>query len=465
MVVYEKPEYAMSTLTPDLVSRYSVEGPRYTSYPTALRLEPIADPVVWRDLLMRVNQIRRPVSVYLHIPFCKSLCWYCGCNKIISKDPADADLYLDSLEAELDLMAPLLHEQNHLKQIHLGGGTPNFLSVDQLYRLTGKLRQRFRWTDAPEFSVEIDPRLFTREQAQGLADIGVNRVSIGVQDLDTRVQVAIHRLQPSWMIAQSFEFLREVGIEAISVDLVYGLPHQSVESMAATIDRMIELRPSRFAVYHYAHLPSRFPSQKLIQTEALPAPDTKTSILMDIIHRLDAAGYVHIGMDHFALPDDDLAIAAREGTLHRNFQGYSTHSGLDLYAFGVSSISYVDGTLIQNEKDLGPYVAAVRQGRLPWAKAYAATIDDRLRRDVIMAIMCQGHVDWEQLSHTHQIDAELHLVKERLRLIPLMADGLVDVHDHSLDVTRLGRFFLRNIAMVFDAHLSPSLESRFSKTW
>lgn len=465
MVVYEKPEHAMSILTPDLVSRYSVEGPRYTSYPTALRLEPITDPVVWREVLLSANQIRKPVSVYVHIPFCKSLCWYCGCHKIITKDPADADHYLDLLEAELDLVAPLLHERNQLKQIHLGGGTPNFLRVDQLYRLTGKLRQRFRWSDAPEFSVEIDPRLFTREQAQGLADIGVNRVSIGVQDLDTRVQVGIHRLQPSWMIAQSFEFLREVGIHAINVDLVYGLPHQSVESMASTMDRMTELRPSRFAVFHYAHLPSRFPSQRLIQTEALPGPETKTLILMDIIRRLDAAGYVHIGMDHFALPDDALAIAARDGTLHRNFQGYTTQSGLDLYGFGVSSISHVDGNLIQNGKDIDPYEAAVRQGRLPWAKAYAATTEDRLRRDVIMGIMCQGHVDWEQLSRTHQIDAERHLVKERLRLIPLMADGLVDVHDHSLDVTGLGRFFLRNIAMVFDAHLEPSRESRFSRTW
>jgi oxygen-independent coproporphyrinogen-3 oxidase len=464
MVVYEKPEHAMSNLTADLVSRYSVEGPRYTSYPTALGLEPIEDPMVWSDRIRRANRTPKPVSVYVHVPFCKSLCWYCGCHKIISKDPADADHYLDLLEAELDLMATLVNEQNRVKQIHLGGGTPNILTVDQLYRLTSKLRERFRWTDTPEFSVEIDPRLFTHEQAQGLADIGVNRVSIGVQDVDTRVQEAIHRLQPSWMIAQSFDFLRDVGIQAINVDLVYGLPHQSVESMAATIDHMTALRPTRFAVYHYAHLPSRFPSQKLIQTEALPAPETKTSILLDIIRRLAAAGYVHIGMDHFALPDDALAIAAREGTLHRNFQGYSTHSGLDLYAFGVSSISHVDGTLIQNEKDIGPYGSAVRRGRLPWAKAYAATTEDRLRRDVIMGIMCQGHVDWEQLSRVHQLDAERHFVKERLRLIPLMADGLVDAHDHTLDVTSLGRFFLRNIAMVFDAHPSRSWESRYSKT-
>jgi oxygen-independent coproporphyrinogen-3 oxidase len=454
----------MSQLTEDLVSRYSVEGPRYTSYPTALSLEPVTDPVYWSDILLRANQAPQPVSVYLHIPFCASLCWYCGCHKIISKDPTDADRYLGLIEAELDLLSPVLNDQNLLRQIHLGGGTPNFLTVEQLYRLSDMLRRRFRWVDRPEFGVEIDPRLFSLEQAQGLADIGVTRVSIGVQDLDTRVQVAIHRMQPSWMIDQAFGFLREVGIREINVDLVYGLPHQTVESMGATIDHMTALRPTRFAITHYAHLPTRFPAQKRIQTETLPAPGSKTSILLDIIGRLDAAGYLHIGMDHFALPDDPLAIAAKKGTLQRNFQGYSTHAGLDMYAIGVSSISQVDGIMLQNEKDLGRYEKSLRHGRLPWMKAYALTADDRLRRDVIMAVMCQGRVDWDALSRKHGVDAERHLVKERLRLIPLMADGLVEMGDGVLFVTPLGRFFLRNIAMVFDAHLTSMQEARFSKT-
>lgn len=459
-----KTRTTMCTLTADLISRYSTEGPRYTSYPTALSLEPVMDPVQWSDILLQTNQATLPVSVYMHIPFCKSLCWYCGCHKIISKDPTDADRYLDLLEAELDLLSPVLNDQNPLKQIHLGGGTPNFLNVEQLYRLSAKLRQRFRWAEHPEFSVEIDPRLFSLEQAQGLADIGVNRVSIGVQDLDTRVQVAIHRMQPSWMIDQTFEFLREVGIRDINVDLVYGLPHQTVESMAGTITHMTALRPSRFAIYHYAHLPTRFPSQKLIQNETLPPSEAKTAILLDLIGRLEDAGYAHIGMDHFALPEDSLAVAAREGSLHRNFQGYSTHAGLDMYAFGVSSISQVDGIMLQNEKDLGLYEKSLRHGRLPWMKAYALNADDRLRRDVIMGIMCQGRVEWDAISHAHGVDAERLLVKERLRLIPMMADGLVDMADGVLTVTKLGRFFLRNIAMVFDAHLTSIQEARFSKT-
>lgn len=453
----------MCTLTTDLISRYSTEGPRYTSYPTALSLEPVTDPVYWSEILLQANQAPQPVSVYLHIPFCKSLCWYCGCHKIISKDPTDADRYLDLIEAELDLLSPVLNDQNLLRQMHLGGGTPNFLNVEQLYRLSDKLRQRFRCTERPEFGVEIDPRLFSLEQAQGLADIGVTRVSIGVQDLDTRVQVAIHRMQPSWMIDQTFEFLRTVGIREINVDLVYGLPHQTTRSMAATIDHMTGLRPSRFAIYHYAHLPTRFPSQKLIQNESLPPAEAKTAILLDIIRRLEDAGYAHIGMDHFALPDDPLAVAAQEGTLQRNFQGYSTHAGLDMYAFGVSSISQVDGIMLQNEKDLGLYEKSLRHGRLPWMKAYALTADDRLRRDVIMAVMCQGRVDWDSLSRRHGVDVERLLVKERLRLIPMMADGLVEMEDGVLDVTPLGRFFLRNIAMVFDAHLSSIQEARFSK--
>lgn len=454
----------MCALTHDLITRYSTEGPRYTSYPTAVNLGPITDPVSWSDSLLQVNRVAKPVSAYLHIPFCKSLCWYCGCHKIISKDPADADRYLDLLDGELDLIAPLLHDRNRLIQIHLGGGTPNFLNTEQMYRLAASLRRHFHWNDKPEFSVEIDPRLFTIGQAQGLADVGANRVSIGVQDLDTRVQLAIHRMQPSWMIDQAFENLRSVGIDRISVDLVYGLPQQSLESMTKTLGHMIALRPSRFAIYHYAHLPSRFPSQRLIPNESLPTSILKTTILMRIIEMLSEAGYVHIGMDHFALPEDSLVDARDKGTLQRNFQGYSTHAGTDLYAFGLSGISQIDGMMIQNEKDMAGYEKAISKGRHPWIKGYTLTNDDRIRRDVIMSIMCRGRVDWSDLSTSHGLDVERYLVKERLRLIPFMADGLVEAGDGYLSVSPTGWYFLRNIAMVFDAHLAALHDARFSKT-
>lgn len=447
-----------------LLAKYTTQGPRYTSYPTALNLAPITDIVPWLDTVRAVNLRPKPISLYIHIPFCKSLCWYCGCHKVISRNPQDADDYLDLLDMELGMLAPMLDDRNDVTQLHLGGGTPNALTNEQFFRLRAMLDSHVRLADELEFSVEIDPRLFTVEQAEMMASIGVNRVSLGVQDIQTNVQEAIHRIQPSWMVDQAVQGFREVGITGINMDLIYGLPHQTRDSMKATLDHVVALRPSRFAIYHYAHLPSRFPSQKLIHDEWLPASDVKLGILQDVIDHLTAEGYIHIGMDHFALPDDPLSLAMRDGTLHRNFQGYSTQAGTDVYGLGISSISQVDGLMWQNHKELDAYATAMRKGGHPWAKGYVLTQDDRIRRDVIMSIMCAGMVDWTALSNLHKLDLERMLMRENLRLIPFIADGLVEVGDGVLKVTDEGRFYLRNIAMVFDAHLSAMQDVRFSKT-
>ncbi len=447
-----------------LLSKYTTQGPRYTSYPTALNLAPITDIEPWLDTVKALNGSPKPISLYIHIPFCKSLCWYCGCHKVISRNSQDADDYLDLLDMELGLLAPMLHDRNVVTQLHLGGGTPNAMTNDQFRRLRAMLDTHVRLSDDMEFSVEIDPRLFTIEQAETMADIGVNRVSLGVQDIQTNVQEAIHRIQPSWMVDQAVQGFRDVGITGINMDLIYGLPHQTRESMNATLNHVVGLRPSRFAIYHYAHLPSRFPSQKLIHDEWLPASDIKLGILQDVIDHLSSEGYIHIGMDHFALSEDPLSQAMRDGTLQRNFQGYSTQAGTDVYGLGISSISQVDGLMWQNHKELDTYATAMRKGGHPWAKGYVLTQDDRIRRDVIMSIMCAGRVDWTKLSHLHQLDLERMLVRENLRLIPFIADGLVEVGDGSLRVTHEGRYYLRNIAMLFDAHLSAMQDVRFSKT-
>jgi oxygen-independent coproporphyrinogen-3 oxidase len=447
-----------------LLSKYATEGPRYTSYPTALTLAPIQDLVPWLDTVRKVNLEPHEMSLYLHIPFCKSLCWYCGCHKVISRNPQDSDDYLDALEMEMALLRPMLNDNNRVVQLHLGGGTPNALTIDQFRRLGAMLREHFPLAEDLEFSVEIDPRLFTLEQAQVMADIGVNRVSLGVQDIQTDVQEAIHRIQPSWMIDDSVRFLREVGITGINMDLIYGLPHQTRESMRKTLQHVASLRPSRFAIYHYAHLPSRFPSQKLIHSEWLPSSEEKLGILEDVIGDLTAQGYDYIGMDHFALHDDALAVALRNGTLQRNFQGYSTYGGAHVYGLGISSISNVDGIMWQNHKDLDTYASSVRKGVHPWAKGYVLSQDDRIRRDVIMGIMCAGLVDWSDMKQRYHYDVERMLIRENLRLIPFIADGLVEVTQGALRVTADGRYYLRNIAMVFDAHLSAMQEVRFSKT-
>ncbi len=447
-----------------LLSKYATEGPRYTSYPTALNLAPIQDIVPWLDAVRKVNLESHEMSLYLHIPFCKSLCWYCGCHKVISRNPQDADDYLDALEMEMALLQPMLNDHNRVVQLHLGGGTPNALNIDQFRRLGLMIRTHFHLADELEFSVEIDPRLFTFEQAKVMAEIGVNRVSLGVQDIQTDVQEAIHRIQPSWMINDSVKYLREVGINGINMDLIYGLPHQSRESMRKTLDHVVGLCPSRFAIYHYAHIPSRFPSQKLIHSVWLPSSEIKLGILEDVIDRLTKEGYDYIGMDHFALRGDDLSIARKNGTLQRNFQGYSTHGGAHVYGLGISSISQVGGLMWQNHKELDTYASSVRKGIHPWAKGYVLTQDDRIRRDVIMGIMCSGTVDWAELGKTYHYDVERLLMRENLRLIPLIADGLVDVSQGQLRVTAEGRYYLRNIAMIFDAHLSAMQEVRFSKT-
>lgn len=447
-----------------LLAKYSTQGPRYTSYPTALNLAPITDMAPWLDTVRALNRQPNPISLYIHIPFCKSLCWYCGCHKIISRNPQDADEYLDLLDMEMELLVPVLHDRNEVTQLHLGGGTPNALTEEQFFRLRAMMERHVRLADDMEFSVEVDPRLFTIDQAGMMASIGVNRVSLGVQDIQTNVQEAIHRIQPSWMVDRAVQGFRDVGITGINMDLIYGLPHQTRESMKATLEHVVALCPSRFAIYHYAHLPSRFPSQKLIHDEWLPASDIKLGILQDVIDHFTSEGYIHIGMDHFALADDPLSLAMRDGTLQRNFQGYSTQAGTDVYGLGISSISQVDGLMWQNHKELDAYATSMRKGGHPWAKGYVLSQDDRIRRDVIMSIMCAGEVDWSALSTQHKLDLDRMFMRENLRLIPFIADGLVEVADGVLKVTHEGRFYLRNIAMVFDAHLSAMQDVRFSKT-
>ena len=445
----------------DLISKYNRPGPRYTSYPTALQFSPVADPV---PLFEVTSQSEGPLSLYFHLPFCESLCWFCACTTVITRSRDKADVYLDALEREMDLTLPYLNAgRREVNQLHFGGGSPSFLSAAQLERLCGAIKARFRLSPDAEVSAELDPRTLDADKVRVLAQNGFNRVSFGVQDVEPAVQKAIHRIQPDEMNRQCVEWVRGAGIPSFNVDLIYGLPLQTVESFRNTVDTVLQYQPDRLAVFSYAHVPWVAPAQKILERSTLPEPEAKFAMLIETIEKLTASGYVYIGMDHFAREGDEMVKALREGGLHRNFQGYTTKAGSELCGFGMSSISMNDHCYRQNIKELKEWHEAIDGDRLPCQKGYTMTEEDKLRRDVIMKIMCSGDVVYSHFNDTYGIDFKSHFASALAQLEEPAADGLVDLRAGSFQVTTAGRLLLRNIAMPFDAYLQAG-PRRHAKT-
>ena len=455
-------------VSPELLRRYDVPGPRYTSYPTADRF---VEAFTAQDYAQALSARREgpaalalPLSLYVHIPFCESLCYYCACNKIITKQHNRAEQYLRYLSREMELHTAIIGAGQVVTQLHLGGGSPTFLTDNELRELMAMLRRSFTIAPGAECSIEVDPRTVTGERLQVLADLGFNRLSFGVQDFDPEVQKAVHRVQPASQVFELVEQARAIGFDSINADLIYGLPRQTPESFARTLKQMCELRPDRIALYAYAHLPERFkPQRRIIQAE-LPGAGGKISMLSQALQSFDDAGYVYVGMDHFALPNDALAIAKRQGRLHRNFQGYSTQPDCDLIGLGVSAIGRIGATYSQNAKTMEEYCDHLDQGRLPVARGLALTRDDLARRAVIMALMCQGQVVFESIELAWLLDFKTYFAAELEQLHELEEQGMVTVDDTGIQVTAQGWFFVRAVAMLFDRYLQADRNrARFSR--
>jgi oxygen-independent coproporphyrinogen-3 oxidase len=439
----------------ELLARYDVVGPRYTSYPTAPSFRDDFGEREYRRAARDSNEdpIPRPLSLYVHIPFCESPCFYCGCTRVITRDHANAAHYLEHLEREIALQAALFDVDRSVVQLHLGGGTPNFLDIGELARLAFALASHFRLERGAgrDFSIELDPRFATTAFIAAAAGFGFNRVSLGVQDFDPAVQRAINRIQPIGQTQQAIEAAREAGMRSVNLDLIYGLPKQTPDSFARTLGTVVALRPERIALYAYAHLPQRFKAQRQIEARDLPAPAVKLALLGLGIQELTGAGYRYIGMDHFALPGDPLAKALDAGTLHRNFQGYSTHGHCDLVGLGMSAIGNVDGCYVQNARELARYYQALEQRKLPIVRGLALEAEDVLRADVIQSVMCRGRVDFAAVERRFGIRFEEHFGGELRRLGELAADGLVTLDGNGIEVTPRGRLLMRVVAMAFDA--------------
>ena len=458
----------MSFLTPELLSRFDVPGPRYTSYPTADRfVEAFTQEDLLQALTLRnqgLGQKNKPLSIYVHIPFCESLCYYCACNKIITKHHEKAEPYLRYLAKEVELYTSAMGRGQSVSQLHLGGGTPTFLSNDELRELMSVLKRSFNFVAGGEYSVEVDPRTVNHERLALLYELGFNRLSFGVQDFDPEVQKAVHRIQPVEKVFDLVASARQLGFESVNFDLIYGLPKQTPESFDRTVQQINALRPDRIALYAYAHLPERFKPQRRILASELPVASSKIAMLSRSMDALMNAGYVYVGMDHFALPDDALAVAKRQGRLHRNFQGYSTQPDCDLLGLGVSAIGRMGGTFSQNAKTMEEYVDMLDHGQLPIVKGLALTRDDLIRRAWIMAIMCQGHVQFDSFNEAWLVDAKKYFATELSQLETLQTQGLVELSDGGLQVTPMGWFFVRGVAMVFDKYLQADRNrTRFSK--
>ncbi len=458
----------MPAITPELLTRFDVAGPRYTSYPTADRFVEAFGEAQYVSALQQRGagsvQASKPLSLYVHLPFCESLCYYCACNKIITKHHDRTGPYLRYLSREVDLHVQHLGSQQVVSQLHLGGGTPTFLSDDELGELMAMLQRNFSFVPGGEYSIEIDPRTIDATRLGTLKRLGFNRLSFGVQDFDPLVQKAVHRVQPAEQVFALVAAAREIGFDSINVDLIYGLPQQTPESFDRTLAQVVELRPDRIALYGYAHLPERFKPQRRINAGDLPQAGGKVAMLARSLAAFEQAGYVYIGMDHFALPEDALAVAKRQGRLHRNFQGYSTQPDADLIALGVSAIGKVGATYSQNAKDLIEYQDRLDHGQLPVVRGLAVTRDDLLRRAVIMSLMCQGRVQFESIELSHLIDFKSYFAGELGRLSAMQDDGLVELTDSAIEVTAMGWFFVRGVAMVFDKYLQADrTRARFSK--
>lgn len=459
----------ISLVDRDICRRFDISGPRYTSYPTADRFESNPGHQLLVDALQQRPASDQPLSLYVHLPFCSTVCYYCGCNKVITKDHNKSSRYLDYLEREIDMQLSSLAGSRQVAQLHWGGGTPTFLSDEEMMRLMGILRSRFEFLPDGEYSIEIDPRSVDPRRAQLLAELGFNRMSLGIQDFDPQVQEAVNRHQTFEQTRDVLLAARDAGFKSVSVDLIYGLPRQTLEGFRATLDKTLSLLPDRIALYSYAHLPQIFMPQRRIHETELPKAEDKLSLMAMAIETLVDAGYVFIGMDHFARPDDELALAQQAGKLHRNFQGYSTHAELDLLAFGVSAIAKVGPVYAQNAKTLDDYYGDLDAGHLPVRRGYRMNGDDELRRAVIQELMCHFGLDFAEVSKTWSIDFASYFADALEQLQPLAEAGLLQISAARIDVMPKGRLLVRILAMAFDAYLqadrkkAPEGRQRYSR--
>lgn len=449
----------------DLIRRYDLAGPRYTSYPTAVQFQ---TQVGAFDLLHALRDSRkavRPLSLYVHIPFCANICYYCACNKVITKDRGRAQAYLQRLEHEIQMIACHLDPGQVVEQLHFGGGTPTFLSHDELRQLMAQLRKHFNLLDddSGDYGIEIDPREADWSTMGLLRELGFNRVSLGVQDLDPQVQRAVNRLQSLEETQAIIEAAHTLQFRSVNIDLIYGLPKQTPEAFAHTVDEIIALQPDRLSVFNYAHLPERFMPQRRIDSADLPAPEAKLLMLERTIEQLTLAGYRYIGMDHFALPDDELAIAQEELTLQRNFQGYTTHGHCDLIGLGVSAISQVGDLYSQNSSDLSDYQGLLGSDQLATKRGLVCNTDDRVRRAVIQQLICHFSLDFAAIEAAFAIDFRAYFSEQWPQLARMASDGLIELDAQGIRVSPAGRLLVRSICMVFDAHLTQHNRERFSR--
>lgn len=451
---------------PELLRRHDRPGPRYTSYPTAPHFHDGYGEAALSDAIVDSNRLGRPLSLYVHVPYCSSPCFYCGCNRVITRDHGKGIAYVARVLSEADLMAPQFDPAREVIQLHLGGGTPNFLAPAQMRELIEGLRRRFTLSTAAsrDFSIELDPRFVTRADIAVLAELGFNRASLGVQDFDPDVQKAINREQGVDATLDILRACREYGLRSVNVDLIYGLPKQTLGGFAQTLETVLRERPDRLAVYGYAHLPHLFRAQRQIADADLPSPDQKLALLGLAVQRLSEAGYQYIGMDHFALPEEDLSRAQRAGQLHRNFMGYTTHADTDLVGLGASAISHIGTTYSQNPRELPAWEAAVDAGRLPVWRGLALDPDDVLRAELIGQLMCQGEVDGKALAARHGVDFETYFADGLHALAALQADGLAEYTQGVVRASERGRPLLRLLAMCFDRYLAqPDQPVRYSR--
>jgi len=450
----------------ELIRRYDGRGPRYTSYPTALQFEETFTADDYRRHAHASNASGRPLSLYVHIPFCKTLCYYCACNKIVTRNAERVQKYMRCLDREIDMQSAMFDQTRKVEQLHFGGGTPTYLEENALRALMQRLDTAFPFEDGEgrEFSIEVDPRTVDARMMAVLAELGFNRLSLGVQDFDASVQSAVNRIQSADDVEGLVREARENRFKSVSFDLIYGLPQQSVATFDRTLDVVLGMRPDRLAVYNYAHLPARFKGQRMINETEIPAAEVKLEILRQTIDKLTAADYVYIGMDHFALPGDDLVRARQNGTLQRNFQGYSTHADCDLVGLGVSAIGSIGNIFAQNTPSTIDYETLLEDGLLPIKKGIEVDADDRIRADVIRALMCYDRLDLDEFGAAHDIEFARYFGNELASLGPLAEDGLVELSDEAIRITPKGRLLLRSIAMTFDRHLQRAEnDGRFSR--
>ena len=461
----------MKNTTPidfEVLKKFNQQGPRYTSYPTAPLF---SNTFTATDFTREIRDTNlegsdQPLSLYFHFPFCEKLCYFCGCNMRVTHDRALISEYNEYLKKEIALLHPMIAKTRKAAQMHWGGGTPSYLTPDEIRDIGGYIRERFEFEPDIEASVEIDPRGLTREHMVAFREIGFNRTSFGVQDFNHQVQEAINRVQSEAITRQTVTWARELGFESVNLDLIYGLPFQTVASFADSVEKIIDISPDRIAVFNYAHVPWLKKHQSIIPTESIPSPDERLGILEMSIEKLIKAGYEYIGMDHFAKPTDELAIAQKEGTLYRNFQGYSTKSGCDVYAFGVSAISQYENIYAQNLKDIRQYYAAIDRGEAATGVGYRMTEDDHIRKDTIMQLMCNLEIDKRRVELEFDIDFDDYFGDDIAKLTSFIDEGLVANTKDGIKVTGSGLLIIRNIAMCFDAYLEQMMKEKpvFSKT-